>query len=315
MMKSFFCFFLILVVIQVNATDRPIIGIISEDWHDTQFSELGNQYIAASYVKFVESAGARVVPISYKTPKAELETIFHQINGLIFPGGGMNLKSGRFVEAERYLYELAIEANNKGDVFPIYGICLGFEALSVITAGDPSVMTCVFDSEDISLPLNFTKEAPTSRLFSKIPSHLYSALRTKSITMNNHHCGVSVNSFHSNTKLNSFFRILSTNQDPIGQHFVSTIESREYPIIGTQWHPEKNIYEWTRKEVMHHDAVAVEASQYFVNYFVSLARQSTHSFFNSTEEAKALIYNYSPVYTQDLNLFTQSYVSDFGYKN
>jgi gamma-glutamyl hydrolase len=38
-------------------------------------------YIAASYVKFVESGGARAVPILYDAPPDEVKRIFRAVNG------------------------------------------------------------------------------------------------------------------------------------------------------------------------------------------------------------------------------------------
>lgn len=46
--------------------DRPIIGVLALDmsWHlDGKWPGEFKSYIAASYVKFVEGGGARVVPI------------------------------------------------------------------------------------------------------------------------------------------------------------------------------------------------------------------------------------------------------------
>ncbi len=66
-------------------TQTPIIGIYTQD-------RSGNHtYIAASYIKFVEMAGGQVVPIFYKSTEAELKTLLSQINGVLFPGGGMSL--------------------------------------------------------------------------------------------------------------------------------------------------------------------------------------------------------------------------------
>lgn len=48
------------------ATDVPIIGILSQETYSVNhlFPETSYQsFIAASYVKYLESAGARVVPI------------------------------------------------------------------------------------------------------------------------------------------------------------------------------------------------------------------------------------------------------------
>lgn len=50
----------------VYGMDSPIIGILSQETFsiDKYFpNETYNSYIAASYVKFVESGGGRVVPI------------------------------------------------------------------------------------------------------------------------------------------------------------------------------------------------------------------------------------------------------------
>ena len=40
---------------------------------------------------------------------------------------------------------------------------------------------------------------------------------------------------------------MSTNTDENGIEFVSTIEHKTRPIYGTQWHPEKNNFEWNPK--------------------------------------------------------------------
>ena len=44
--------------------------------------------MGASYVKWVESAGGRVVPIRFYASDAELYRLFKSVNGLIFPVRG-----------------------------------------------------------------------------------------------------------------------------------------------------------------------------------------------------------------------------------
>lgn len=57
---------------------RPVIGILSHPG-DGASGRLNNEpnasYIAASYVKFVESAGARVIPLIYNEPLKVLEKV------------------------------------------------------------------------------------------------------------------------------------------------------------------------------------------------------------------------------------------------
>jgi gamma-glutamyl hydrolase len=52
--------------------------------------------------------------------------------------------------AGKFLYDLALEANDRGDYFPIMGHCMGFEFLAMITSGDFNILSS-FDAEDISL--------------------------------------------------------------------------------------------------------------------------------------------------------------------
>lgn len=51
---------------QESTNNKPIIGILAEEVPEHISAEIPNyykNYIAASYVKFVEGAGARAVPI------------------------------------------------------------------------------------------------------------------------------------------------------------------------------------------------------------------------------------------------------------
>lgn len=57
---------------------RPVIGILSHpgDGASGRLNNASNaSYIAASYVKFVESAGARVIPLIYTEPLEVLEKV------------------------------------------------------------------------------------------------------------------------------------------------------------------------------------------------------------------------------------------------
>lgn len=57
--------------------DKPVIGVLTQPslWSTIYPSE-DYSYIAASYVKFLESSGARVVPIKYDLPTQNLTRLF-----------------------------------------------------------------------------------------------------------------------------------------------------------------------------------------------------------------------------------------------
>jgi len=98
-----------LCVVHAGLNNRPIIGILTQPGnggYGDVAEDLQNktQYIAASYVKFVESGGARVVPIFYNSTKDQLDQLFDSINGILLPGGGADFK-GKFWETSQYLYQ------------------------------------------------------------------------------------------------------------------------------------------------------------------------------------------------------------------
>ena len=89
----------------------------------------------------------------------------------------------------------------------------------------------------------------------------------ENVTTNLHHDGVRPASFIENSGLAATFNVLSTNVDRKGRAFVSTIEGREAPLYGAQWHPERPQFEWhtteqkTGRDLINHSPHAVRSMQ------------------------------------------------------
>lgn len=297
---------LLLVVGAAAVVPGPVIGILTQD--SGQYNP-GTSYLAASYVKFIESAGGRVVPVHYESTTEELTTLFGMLNGLLIPGGSQDIADPKnpFLAASTVIYQLAVAAFQTGEVFPIWGTCQGFQTLSVITNGNSTVLTSGFDSENLPLPLSFTANARSSRLLAGASSDLFNALGSEPITMNSHHDGVTPSAFDGSPKLQATYNVLSTNKDRTGRQFISTMEGKTLPLFATQWHPEKNAFEWTPEEEIPHTATAVAACQYMASFFVNVARASTHVYPYATFMAD-VIWNFSPIFTGRAGSdFTQVY--------
>jgi len=172
-----------------------------------------------------------------------------------------------------------------------------------------------FDSYNLYIPLTLTSAAPKSKLFSAAPEKVMDILDKEDVTMNNHHYGIYPSHFNQIEALTSFFDVLSTNKDRQGVEFVSTIESKKYPIFGSQWHPEKNDYEWGKtvdgipKEAINHSQHAILVAQYTATFFVEQARKNSNKFATPADEDKALIYNYPA--TKTSGSFVQEYFFHF----
>lgn len=71
------------------------------------------------------------------------------------------------------------------------------------------------------------------------------------------------------TELAEVFDLLSTTRDALGKVYVSTVQAKRYPFIATQWHPEKNMFEFS-SPAMPHSLPAKQLAQAFGNQFVTV---------------------------------------------
>jgi len=282
-------------------TDRPIIGILSQGISSSLDDMLPDghnftTYIAASYVKWVEAAGARAVPIIVNGDTEYYEKIYSGINGLLIPGGAVSIYSSPYAEASRHLMDLAQKDNDQFEVFPIWATCLGFETVATITNnGEPLLKRC--NSYDQALPLELVEGWEFSTLLGQADSEIISDLTSMPVTANFHHWCLTPENF-TRFELDKFWNILSTNEDSDGVEFISTIEAQDYPFYGTQFHPEKNQFEWAPKYPnIPHSSEGIQVGQYFGEFFIGQARRSNHKFESRSEEEKYLIYNYQPFYS------------------
>ncbi|KAK0137163.1 Gamma-glutamyl hydrolase [Merluccius polli] len=285
--------------------NRPIIGILTQEVMDDVMKPFGKTYIPDSYVKYIESAGSRVVPIRLTLTTTEYEKIFKSINGLLLIGGSADLETSDFARVTRVFYRLALQANDEGDHFPIWGTCMGLQLLTALAAGE--CLLTKTPAENIALPLNLTANVPSSRMFQGFPSELMNALSKEPLTGNFHHFGITTKTFAENEKLRNFYTILSTNVAENGARFVSTMEGKRYPFYGVQWHPEVNRFQWKPNLNYPHSSNAVRVSSLLAEFFVNEGRRSFHSYATPEEEASSLIYNYVPVNTQNFTGYEQIY--------
>ena len=258
---------------QTVSIDSPVIGVMAQP-----ALAPGQQYVAASYVKFVEMAGGRAVPLSYAMDNATSLELYGQLNGVLFPGGASALP-----DAARAAVAYSEAAARRGEVFPVWGTCLGFEWLMEIVGG-PGVVTPGFNASNVSLPLALTPAAATSKMYGGAAKEgLRASLASEALALNNHHMGVTPGAFRDSAALSATFEVLSTNVDGGGEPFVSSAESKTGHLFAVQWHPEKNAFEHGERdglpfEAINHGADAVAATAALATTFVDVARRSTQTF-------------------------------------
>lgn len=85
------------------------------------------------------------------------------IHRVLFPGGDASFRKSErtdgYADAGQHIYEIAINMNDEGDYFPIFGTCLGFQYLIILASGTrndkhQNKKNC---SSKSNQPLKFTK--------------------------------------------------------------------------------------------------------------------------------------------------------------
>ena len=127
-----------------SCNDEPIIGILTvpckppeDSWCTTWPGYIQNyttSYITASYIKWIESGGGKVIPLFYDDKWSNIQTLLTQINGILFTGGGgsYNPNNPYFIQFNKildYLQNFAQQNKNKNISIPVWATCLGFEGL------------------------------------------------------------------------------------------------------------------------------------------------------------------------------------------
>ncbi|XP_022829810.1 gamma-glutamyl hydrolase A-like isoform X1 [Spodoptera litura] len=281
--------------------DRPIIGVLSQEQsmylHTKYPEENYTSYIAASYVKDVEASGARVVPILIGKDRSYYEELMGKLNGVLFPGGATYFnQSDGYADAGQHIYEIAQEMNDAGDYFPIFGTCLGFELLIILASGRGEPENRIRCYSYSNIPLNFTDDYHTSKMFKETPEDILELLKNEDVTVNAHQFCINDENLISHN-LTQDWRVTSHSYDDYGVKFIATVEHTRYPFYGVQFHPEKSSFEWKLSKNYPHSINAVKSNRYFMDFFVKECRKNMHSFKNQAEENAYVIYNYEPHFT------------------
>lgn len=249
---------------EISSRQQPVIGILTQP-PGASLDSVNYSLVDSSYVAWLSGAGAVVVPILFNQTEEQTRAQFWKLDGVFLTGGpDKPTDFERYWKTQNLLYSLAKEHGQ-----PLWGTCLGFQAISDMAAGGIDVLSD-FNSAESELPLVLTNAAKTSRMFGQAPIEVIAALTDNNYTTNWHHYGISPAAFSENVAPAGYVA-LSLNRDDDGLPFVATFEHFSLPIYAVQWHPEANAHDRDHK-LVNHSPQAVLAMQYLSNFFVNEAR-------------------------------------------
>ncbi|XP_073969598.1 LOW QUALITY PROTEIN: gamma-glutamyl hydrolase-like [Rhodnius prolixus] len=290
-------------ILATRGTYRPIIGILAQE----QDAPANNSYIPSSYVKAVESSGARVVPIFINESLQYYQEMMAALNGIVLPGGNVNLTATTgFARSANIVFDIATQINDQGDHFPLLGVCQGMQKLAILTNDNKNLLRACPGMRNIALALRFKPGYRRASLYATASRRNLITLTSWNSTANHHQWCVTEKI--TALGLEKYWRVLSINTDGEHKEFISSMQAYKYPYVGVQFHPEKVSFEWSITQNNPHSMLAIKANRLFYDWLVQEARQNKHHFNDSKKEKSALIYNYQQVYTGSEGDFEQQYV-------
>ena len=285
-------------------TQSPVVGILVQDFlGDFKTYHRNRTFIPATYVKFVESAGARVVPLFTDQKPEYYERLLEQLNGVLLPGGDQDTVNSSFTRTANLVYQHAIRSSSKGVYFPVWAVCQGLEVLAYLVAGHNPLLSC--SASDYATPLRFAmgfeELKNRSKMFQRLSADDFRRSRHQDLVFQWHHLCLLTHSYRESEALQQAFHVLATNVDKSGAEYVSIIEHKEHPVYGVMFHPEEVMFSFQVKEnhtSVPHSAHALHMAQFFANFFADECRRSLTRMAGETLR-RSIIYNFAPEHTTD----------------
>ena len=227
-----------------------------------------------SYQKWVEKRGHKVVPLDYKDEN--IYNIINTLDGLLLTGGSAQLwiekkinidddltkKEFRFSNLSAYarrigdLIRIVKEINTKR-AFPVFGTCLGFEALLLLELEKDFYFDNV-DNLDFYSNLSLVGDSEISGIFDEKEIQGFEDQQRKSFAFN-HQFGLLVKSLDRVGDFYDKFDVLATAKgarEELGE-FVAIVKSKNYPFYGVQFHPEKIEFESKSKDFKNEENIKI----------------------------------------------------------
>jgi gamma-glutamyl hydrolase len=286
-----------------EVAQKPVIGIVSSpsDFRN-QYDPKEFSYIKGSYAEYIETAGGIPVAIPWDLPENDLLRVLDSINGILFTGGDAdmwelnelkdNIVFTTFTERTALIVAYAIHLNDKGTHFPVYGICQGFEVITMGLVGRPHII----DNFKHPVQQDSVEILQKARMFSNMPDHFVESMKNQRSMFYNHRYGFNLSLLADNKALDDFFTITAKGIDDNGKEFIAGMEAKDYPIFIVQYHPERTLSEWRNKEHFNHPDDIGMAALTQAAFFISEATKNNQRFVSNEALEYFLMSNHEGVY-------------------
>lgn len=276
-----------------SQNDAPIVGIVTLPFNGGGYNQSEWNYIAQSYVSFLESAGAQVVPIHWDLPTDQLDTLLSQLNGVLFTGGNTffynQTDNTPAYEAFQHIIMYVVNQNIAGNFYPLWGTCQGLQVMSRVFANNRTILTHC-DNCQYVVKNNYPVATYQSKMLSTLPYDLQQKITYANLSTFDHAWKLDIDTFTEYPTLAGNVTPVAYSIDQAQVVYISMFESEKYPIYAAQFHQEKSTFEWNPTLNIAHQYDSIRFQHYLSNFFVQETTKNTNTF---PQNQTYLIYNYN----------------------
>lgn len=230
--------------------------------------------------------------------------------GIIFSDDG---KPTKIMKQYEKIYKEGLRQNEiSGGNFPMWGTCLGFEAMVYLTSGY-KVKVKHPSSQNLRFKLKFQREYYNKSDFKKfLRPEIAKYLEENQVSYFNHHDGFRLNDFYANKPLKETFNVVAYYTANNGK-YVAMMQHKKYPIYGVQFHPEKILFEHKRRVNTKLTLQSSMASQQLARVLFAPTLRSMNMFEKQEVLNHFLLENFSSIKT--VGMFESIFVFELDYFN
>eukprot|EP00344_Euplotes_crassus_P005809 CAMPEP_0196998728 /NCGR_PEP_ID=MMETSP1380-20130617/4052_1 /TAXON_ID=5936 /ORGANISM="Euplotes crassus, Strain CT5" /LENGTH=328 /DNA_ID=CAMNT_0042415403 /DNA_START=1 /DNA_END=987 /DNA_ORIENTATION=- len=277
---------LMLCLVSSEENNRPVIAVLTipMTYNLDQDTDLGAEgaFIHSQYAKFLEKAGAMVVPIHSNSPIEDIHYTLEHVNGALFTGGALPFINedgslSPFAAAGKIILDKVKDLNDNGVNFPLWGTCMGHQLILMLESNRSDALSSCPSSHTLDNLIYQMDDITKSDLFGSFPEYLIKASQEDKLTANFHHSGVDAARFTGELELSKTVNLLATSLDINEKPYSAITEFKDYPIYTVQFHPEVTEFTFSYNDTDHSDN-AVEFMFLMSLKFISEAKKNTQSY-------------------------------------